>query len=98
MAALKAGLSMTDSPRALMTKVKSLGSFTQDGSGPQRTSANCRLPSIRQTIAIGCVGATCTAEENWAVRDSRTAPGSPLERKSPHNGHTLPNLACHKAI
>ena len=34
------------------------GSLTQAGSKPQRTSAKCRLPSSRCTIAIDCVGAT----------------------------------------
>jgi DNA invertase Pin-like site-specific DNA recombinase len=31
--------------------------FTQDGSSPQRTSANCRLPRSRRTIGTGWVGA-----------------------------------------
>ena len=57
MAARKAGFSAADSPRALISSVKVLGSLTQDGSRPQRTSAKCRLPSTRCTIAIGCVGA-----------------------------------------
>ena len=41
-----------------INSVKAFGSFTQDGSSPQRTSANWRLPSNSRTMAIGCVGAT----------------------------------------
>ena len=58
MAARNAGFSAADSPRALISSVKVFGSLTQDGSSPQRTSANWRLPSTSRTMAIGCVGAT----------------------------------------
>ena len=58
MAFLNAGFSLTDSARALISSVKVRGSFTQGGISPQRTSANCRLPSVIRTIGIGWVGAT----------------------------------------
>ena len=58
MALRNAGLSLTDSPRALTSSEKSRGSFTQAGISPQRTSANWRLPSTSRTIGTGCVGAT----------------------------------------
>jgi hypothetical protein len=54
---LKAGLSSTDSPRALISSANVFGSLTQDGSNPQRTSAKRRLPFSIRTIAIGWVGA-----------------------------------------
>jgi hypothetical protein len=40
-----------------MSRLNAAGSFTQDGSRPQRISAKCRLPSISRTTGIGCVGA-----------------------------------------
>src|SRR5262245_24200482 len=55
---LNAGLSFTLSPRALISSEKSLGSFTQDGIRPQRTSANSRSPLTMRTIGTGWVGAT----------------------------------------
>ncbi len=58
MALRKAGLSSTDSPRALISSENARGSFTQAGISPQRTSANCRLPSAMRTIGTGWVGAT----------------------------------------
>jgi hypothetical protein len=58
MALRKAGLSSTDSPRALTSGEKVRGSFTQEGRNPQRTSANARLPSSSRTMGIGWVGAT----------------------------------------
>jgi hypothetical protein len=58
MAFLKAGFSLTDSARALITSEKSFGSLTQAGMSPQRTSANCRSPSANRTIGTGWVGAT----------------------------------------
>ena len=50
MALRNAGLSLTDSARALMSSVNLRGSLTQGGIRPQRTSANCRRPSARRTI------------------------------------------------
>jgi hypothetical protein len=58
MALRKAGLSLTDSARALISSENARGSFTHGGISPQRTSANWRLPSTTRTIGIGCVGAT----------------------------------------
>ena len=48
-AARKAGLSSTLSPRALMTSEKPRGSFTQPEISPQRTSAKWRAPSHNRT-------------------------------------------------
>ena len=58
MAFLNDGLSSTESLRACSSSENAFGSFTQAGIRPQRTSANCRLPSNSRTIGIGCVGAT----------------------------------------
>jgi hypothetical protein len=58
MALRNAGLSFTDSERALMSKLNVRGSLTQGGISPHRTSANCRFPSARRTIGTGWVGAT----------------------------------------
>jgi hypothetical protein len=58
MALRNAGLSSTDSPRALMRSGNVFGSFTHDGSKPQRISVKERLPLTRRTIGTGCVGAT----------------------------------------
>ena len=58
MALRNAGLSSTDSPRALIRSEKARGSFTQAGIRPQRTRAKLRRPSSRRTIGTGWVGAT----------------------------------------
>ena len=58
MALRNAGFSLTDSLRALISRLNVRGSLTQGGINPQRTSANRRLPSMTRTIGIGCVGAT----------------------------------------
>ena len=57
MALRNAGLSPTVSPRALMSSEKALGSLTQAGISPQRTSANARAPLTSRTIGTGWVGA-----------------------------------------
>ena len=58
MALRNAGLSLTDSARALMSSVKAFGSLAQAGIKPQRTRANWRSPSTIRTIGTGWVGAT----------------------------------------
>ena len=46
------------SERALISILKARGSFTQDGTSPQRTSAISRPPrGVSRTIATGCEGA-----------------------------------------
>src|SRR5262249_6814133 len=60
---------------------------------PARTAV-CHPSGGQLLLAVS--GRHYSEEESWAARDSRTAPGSPPEPKSPHSGRTSPNLTCHK--
>jgi hypothetical protein len=57
MALRNAGLSSTDSARALISRLNPRGSLTQPGINPQRTRAKLRRPLSRRTTGIGWVGA-----------------------------------------
>ena len=74
MALRKAGLSFTDSPRALMSSEKSCGSLTQAGISPQRTSANCRCRRRAARSAPAGSAPRCSAAENSAAPVAEQAP------------------------